>query len=346
MQDFFYTATTGLLGIQTNVKNFKWSFGINMPLASREEYEACVVRLNLEVGKTQISLDEKNLGKYHYFNGIPDGDEIYYQRPFMFNKHLEFEAKGLLSDSPYIKVNNTYYRFVRHRFMNVHSIGYILTDLAALLLLRHGYAPLHCSAFRKGNSTVVIFAPPNTGKTLSAMMACMEHKAEFLAEDLAITDGNTVYSVPWTSTFRYYAGVERGFFTRALNNLTKIFPPLELLPIIEPKSINAYIDREGFCDKSQITHLFILERGVTSVKQVSPKEACRKITNLNRYEFNYIKAPLLVAHEFFNPCLNLTAAYDAEHDILKKLVDNANERFVICADNPMDYVSLIMTALK
>jgi len=150
MQENFYAAAREILGIRTNVKNFKWSFGINMPIVSRGEYETCAVRLNLEIGETQIPLEGENLGKYHYFHGVPDGDEIYYKRPFMLNKYLELEAKGLLSDNPYFRVNSTYYRFVRHRFMNVHSIGYILTDLAALLLLRRGYAPLHCSAFKRG----------------------------------------------------------------------------------------------------------------------------------------------------------------------------------------------------
>ncbi len=77
--------------------------------------------------------------------------------------------------------------------MNLHSLGYILTDLASLLLLRRGYAPLHCSAFKSGDATVVITAPPNTGKTLTSVMACMEHQADYIAEDLAITDGQDIF---------------------------------------------------------------------------------------------------------------------------------------------------------
>ena len=36
----------------------------------------------------------------------------------------------------------------------------------------------------------MVAAPPNTGKTLTTMMACMDYGAKFLAEDLAITDGD------------------------------------------------------------------------------------------------------------------------------------------------------------
>jgi len=163
---------------------------------------------------------------------------------------------------------------------------------------------------------------------------------------LAITDGETVYSVPWTSTFRYYSRVEQSFWARTLNTLTKTFPPLELLPILEPKSINTYIDDRAICEESKITHLVILERGVTSVQEETVKEVHRKIINLNRFEFNYLKAPLLVAYEFFNPSLNIAAASEAESNILQKVVERAKSRLIVRTNNPTNYASLVLDALK
>ena len=345
-REIFLVLAKGVLGLRTNVAGFNWSYGTNVPPATHKEYEACAVRLTLRVGQVQPPREIQSHGKYHYFSGEPGADGLYYQRHFLLHAQLQLEAKGLLSEEPCLSVNKTYYRFISHRFMNLHSVGYILTDLAGLLLLRHGYAPLHCSAFRKGNSTIVIFAPPNTGKTLATMMACMENGAEFLAEDLAITDGTTVYSVPWTSTFRYYSQVDRSFVSRTVNALTRLFPPLELLPIAKPKPVNAYVASNKLPDKSRITHLAILERGPVSVQQENQEEAFRKITNLNRYEFNYHKAPLIVAYEFFNPALNIEAACKAEQDILKALVTNVRERLLVRTDDAKKYSSLILGALK
>ena len=113
--------------------------------------------------------------------------------------------------------------------MNLHSIGYILTDIAGLIMLRKGFAPVHCSCFQSGDNCVLILAAPNTGKTLSTMMCCMEHGAGFLAEDLALTDGKIIYSVPWTSTFRYYSKVDKSRFNDVMNRMTQLFPPLELI---------------------------------------------------------------------------------------------------------------------
>jgi hypothetical protein len=346
MEERFFIAAKGLLGLRTNLKTFRWSFGTCMPRVTRSEYEACRVRLAVKIGPMQIPSKKWAPGKYHYFSGVPGDDVIYYNRPLMLNANLKIKVKGLLSDEPCVSANETYYHFVNYRFMNLHSIEYILTDLGALLLLRRGYAPLHCSAFKKGDRTVVVFAPPNTGKTLCTMMACMERGVEYLAEDLAIADGDLVYSVPWTSTFRYYSGLKNRCLSRTLSALRRMFPPIELMPINKPKSVSTYLDRAKICTHGKITHLVILERGNASVLQESPEEAYRKILNLNRYEFNYYKAPLLIAYEFFNPALSINEACKAESDILNEMVQRIRNRLVVRAPDPKEYSSLILNAIK
>lgn len=346
MPEHFMIAARGILGVRTNARGFSWSFGMRMPAATQAEYEACEIRLRLEVGAVPGLGNGQPVGKYHYFQGAPEADVVYYERPFLFNAKLLMRAEGLLSAEPCVRVNRAYYRLVAHRFMNLHSIHYILTDLAALLLLRRGYAPLHCSAFRKGDATAVIFAPPNTGKTLTAVMACLEHGAQFLAEDIAITDGTMIYPVPWTSTFRYYARLEPSLRSRAASAVRRMLPALELLPLAKPKPITAYLDGQGIFQDSEITHLFILERGPTAVRPASPQEAWRKLVNLNRFEFCYHKAPLIVAHEFFNPALNIDAACKAERDLLQAVADRARVRMVVQTDDATKYASLVTEVME
>src|SRR5690606_8068706 len=177
-------------------------------------------------------------------------------------------VKNLVKNEPIVYVNPTYYRYITHRVMNLHSVGYILPDLVALLLLRNGYAPRHCSAFRIGSATVVVLAPPNTGKTLSTMMACMEHGADFIAEDLAITDGTRLYSVPWTSTFRYYSTVENNPFVRFKNRLTRVIPILELVQLSKPTAITKYISEKKMIAQSEVTHVVVLERGTREIMRL------------------------------------------------------------------------------
>jgi hypothetical protein len=310
------------------------------------------VRIHLDVGGVRIFDPETvagadpRMGKYHYFSGTPGVDRLRYQRTFFFNQRLQIEVSGVLGPEPHVRVNAPYYRYITHRFMNLHSIGYILTDLASLLLLRRGYSPVHCSAFRSGDATVLVLAPPNTGKTLSTMMACMDHGAEFMAEDLAITDGRTLYSVPWTSTFRYYSNVDESVRSRMMNALTRRIPLFELLPGGKRSPINDYVPDERIVSSSEITHVVLLERGTESVMDETEGEAFRKAVNLNRYEFNYHKAPLVVAYEYFLPELAIDDAYHQEREILLKVIRHAERRWVVRSPDATRYADLTLGALR
>ncbi len=235
MKTYYYIASAGVLGVKTNIKNFGWSYGHNVPEGTREQYERCVVRMQVDLREFNDDAEHEAMGKYHYFSGTPGADKIYYTRNYAGKGRMRIRAEGFLTDEPKITVNRAYYKLITHRIMNLHSIGYIMTDLATLLLLRKGYAPIHCSAFKKDESTLTVFAPPDTGKTLSSMTACMEHGAEFIAEDLAITDGKTIHSVPWTSTFRYYSTVEQGMGAKIKNRVDKLLPVMEYISFKKPR---------------------------------------------------------------------------------------------------------------
>jgi len=229
--------------------------------------------------------------------------------------------------------------------MNLHSVNFILADLAALLLLRRRLAPIHCSAFRKGDRTVVILAPPNTGKTLTTMLACLESGADFIAEDLAITDGRWIFAVPWTSTFRYYPNIDDRWFVRARHKAMRLLPFLDLFPGIDDKSIRDYLPDERICHRSIATHLVFLERGVRHIGRMSGETAFRRILNLNRAEFNYQRSLVNNAYEFFNPEFDVSAAGETERAILRRLVNNVQECIVVRAERPTDYTDLVLEAV-
>lgn len=344
--DHYYIAAKGILAIRTNVKDFKWSFGHNMPEAAKEEYDACEVKLHLVVEDFNEDHELAGLGKYHYFNGNPNAEKIYYTRDFAMRKKLRIKAENLLSEEPTITFNKNYYKFITHRIMNLHSVGYILTDLATLLLLKKGYAPIHCSAFKKDGSSVAVFAPPSTGKTLSSMMACMDHGAQFIAEDLAITNGQEIFSVPWTSTFRFYSNMEQSTASKLKNRATKIIPPLEYISFSKAKPVTDYVAAASILDAETVTHVAILERGTDEVAIEPAEEAVRKMLNLNRNAFHYLKSPFLTAYEFFNPGLDIEEAAKNEKAILESLVHNSSKVFSVKNVNPTDYAHVLIEEIK
>lgn len=350
--EMVYTVLSrGVLALKSNVRNFRWSFGQQVPLASPVDYAECALRMCLLVQpndafeQARRKCTELNWGKYHYLSGESGGQLVFYRRPFLLGSELYLEASNLIGPEPLIRVSQSYSRFIHFRFMNLHSTNFILTDLAALLLLRRQLAPIHCSAFRKDGRTVVVFAPANTGKTLTSMMACLEQGADFISEDMAITDGQRVFALPWTSTFRYYGNVDTRWLARLKRRAMRAFPFLDLLPIVKDKSITDYLPKERICHSSTATHLVILERGAPRVGSESRKAAFQKVLNLNRCEFNYQRSLVSNAYEFFNPELDIAAAYETERALLWQLVENVQECLVVRTDNPTDYTDLVLQAI-
>lgn len=325
---FYYVASKGILGIKTNIKNFKWCFGSDMPEGTEEEYLDCAVKIHVVLENFNDDEKLKTMGRYHYFNGSPGGDEVHYTRKLPMNQKMRFKAENLMSDEAKITVNKAYYKLITHRIMNLHSIHYIATDLAALLLLKKGFAPIHCSAFKKGEETVAIFAPPDTGKTLSAVTACMELGASFIAEDMAITDGKTIFAVPWTNSFCHYTHNSKKDKNR------------------DPKAETAEDKKRQGILSAPVTHVAVLEKGEDETAQLPESIAISKLMNLNRYEFNYLRSPLLTAYEFFNPGLMIDEGLAKEREILTALVHNSKQAFTLRRENPTHYAKSLLSEMS
>jgi hypothetical protein len=220
-------------------------------------------------------------------------------------------------------------------------MGYILTDIINLRLLHNRLAPLHCSGIVVDNDCYVIFAPPNTGKTLTAMTLCMKDKKryKFIAEDLAITDSTHLYAAPWTSTFRYYDSVDTSRFSKFLNNLTEKVSFLELVGFGKTEPITNYVDE--VIHKAKIKGIYILDRGKNEAINISEKEAFDRINTLDRYEFNYMRAPSIIAYEYFNRETDIESAYTMERTLLKEMISNADFVKVITTEDALKYADII-----
>lgn len=349
IKNYYYNPINNVIGIKTNIKDFRFSYGMSMPTVTIEEFDRCKIKISLQIVADSVkptSNEKEKMGKFHYFNGHNNQKELYYERSFFFNRTLQFRVTGIDTNEITMEVNKDYYRTVKHRFMNIHSVGYILTDIINLRLLHNNLAPLHCSSFSKNGESYVIFAPPNTGKTLTAMTLCMKDNKNYayMSEDLAITNGKELYSVPWTSTFRYYDTVDSRWFSRTLNRLTEKVSVLELFGLGKTDPITKYVDNIQYT--APINGIFILDRGEKFINDISNKEAFDRINTLDRYEFNYMRAPTIIAYEYFNRETDIETAYSNERKILKEMISNAKFVRVISSNSALDYAQMIENTIE
>lgn len=345
---YYYNAIKNILSIKSNVKDFKFSYGLSMPEVEKSEYDNALIKIDVDIVKENLAPTEdekKDMGKFHYFSGKPGSNKMFYERNFFFKKKLQYIISDIDTNHVKIKANKNYFRYVTHRFMNIHSVGYILTDIANLRFLHNGLAPLHCSGISRNGESHIIFAPPNTGKTLTSMTLCMEDDTyAYVAEDLALTDAKYAYSVPWTSTFRYYDSIDSGWWSRTLNKLTEKVSILELFSFGKVEKVTKYV--ASIEDKSKIKGLFILDRGPEEVKDVTADDAFNRINTLDRYEFNYMRAPAIIAYEYFNPQTDIEAAYANERTLLKDMIANAEFIKVISTAYALNYAGVIREIIE
>ncbi len=338
-----YVACKDILGIQTNCKEkIGWSFGYPPEPVSDEEIHKCrlVVRFIVDPLATE-GREKQGLQKYHYWRAEQSKDELFYQRNFFGGTKLRLLAKGLLTNRPEVWANKRYVKHIRWRFNNLHSPGYILTDMVCALLLKKDLCALHCSAFSLGDSTVVVIAPPDTGKTLAIMRAVFDHEASFISEDLAIIDGENIYACPWTSTFRYYDELSMSRIMAIRMKLIKVMPVVEILPFPGTrKTIDNYIGKERILDRSRVTHIVILARRDGGLQSLDKTDALKMVLNLNHYEFGYRKSPMLTAYSYFNPEFDPEALVEREKEILARLV-NQSECFLVQSKDPTEFADLI-----
>lgn len=339
----YFVYIKDILGLKTNAENFSWCYGCVAPKTAEEKYNDCMVKISLSVRKAADVFDEsiklENLDRYNHFYAELYGQKIYYERNYFMNaKHCySIEVAG---NEVNVVVDKNYFKYIRYRFMNVHSLGYILTDLISGILLMNGYATLHCSSVSIGDKALVIFAPPSTGKTLTALRLCEYKSAKYIAEDIAITDGDMIYSVPWTSTFRYYNHCKETKADRFVDTLRKKVPLFQLVPAKKRKSIHAYLNEDFLVDSAEITDVILLGKGELGVIRTD-KGFLENILNLNKYELNYHRSPTMLVMNYFNPDFSLDQMYEAEKLILGKLVQN-NSSYRVYAQNALDYSQLII----
>jgi hypothetical protein len=130
------------------------------------------------------------LQKFHYFRGGYGKDEVYFERPVGMGINLKMQVKNLLSN-PKVTVNNAYYKFVRLRIGSVFPPGVHLADILVINLLERMYTPVHCAAISLQQDGTLLFAPPDTGKTLTTFLA-LKRGFSYLAEDIAFVDQNYI----------------------------------------------------------------------------------------------------------------------------------------------------------
>ena len=199
---YYFIYAEHLLGVKTNDPSFKWIYGTAAPNASEDDFDKCLVKLIVEKQNDKgINIPHKNV--FQCFSWDSDKKILGYSRKVL-GIPLKYSMK-FSTNCIYVQIGRNYDRFVKCRFMNLHSTYYLLSDIANMFLLKNGYITLYCSSVTHKNTgrTFAFFAPPNTGKSITVEMLHKTGKYTIISEDIAIMDFKmNITGCKWTKTYR------------------------------------------------------------------------------------------------------------------------------------------------
>lgn len=308
----YFIYVPGLVGLETETDDFSWSFGCRSQTSGENDYRACKVRMHLRLlPDKQIVLPGADTGIHQFrrFSGRPGRMELFFSHRVMKLLALRF-CLTIQGDDVYVTVGKNYLKRLKYKIMNLHPIWYIMFDVAAVLLLKKGYLTLYAAAVQKADRAELIMGAPGSGKTYTALSLAMRHGYRLLSEDISVTDGERIWPVPWTQTYRSYG--------RAYD---------EYIRTAEKQLADAPIDR-----------VFILENGGEGNEALG--EPAEQMLLLNRYSIGFDHSPALIALNYFNKAFSLKQAETAAETILRNLAENKSPA-IVCSQRPEDFCEII-----
>jgi len=305
----FFVYSEGLVGVKTNLSSFKWPLGRNAPAASEEHFKACRVRICLDAVPERKVFEKDTLsscdGIFRSFFAHRNRMDIHFERRLFGFIPLRFSI--FVKDGEiHARVGRAYLRLIRLKLMNLHPIGYILFELATAMLLNEGIMPVYGAALSIKNEGTLIMGPPDSGKTLTALLLEKRLNAEILSEDIALFDGEKLYPVPWTDTCRNYGGITEAKRGRAS----------------EPVALSRII---------------IIEKGTDGAESTASPD--KKLRILNDYGIRYKGSPVLSVLSYFNDGFSLDELYRKELSIMKRL--QKTEKTCISAKDSLSFAEEI-----
>lgn len=233
--------------------------------------------------------------------------------------HIQF-----LGNTIRVTVGKNYWKLIKYRMMNLHGMYYLLSDLAHVVLQKNGYLTLYASAvhYEPKNRGVVFFAPPNTGKTVTATKLSELPGYRMVGEDVVITNGETLYSCPWTSSYRRKETAidSAGSFGR-ITNAGKVVS----------------------CHECELTDVNMLLLGESKTSK-DEDTLFRKICVLNGYLFNYNVSPLVKVLGFFDKEYDQHWNLNGER-MLRQMIGKS-DYLAIQAENPIDFYKMIHSTIS
>jgi hypothetical protein len=294
---------------------------------------------------------------YYVFKSLPDvtvrprpraaefslsnNSELVYSRQLFRILKIESRLCNLDTLHPSLMVNSSYHNLIRLNIESLTPAGVHLSNIIFVKLIESSFVALHGAAIANDMGSVLIVAPPESGKTLTVLCA-IARGFSYLSEDIAVLREGEVYSVPYTTTVSHQLNVRSGLRFRVINILG-----LNVLygSLIKPPNILQWMTRNFIKKRAPLKCVTFLRYGDENIIELDPDNALQRILAINRQEFKYSSDPMLLANYYFTGTPDLDNIADKEALLIAKNIQNI-PCYEIMSNDPRYFINLIEKTLK
>ncbi len=204
----------------------------------------------------------------------------------------------------------------------------LIKAVIQIKLIQRGLTYVHSACVCRDSSAAMIVAPPETGKTLTALMLTRSGY-KFLSDDMSLVGlGRVVYSNPSPLTIHPIhvetCGLKLGLAKRVEMSLRHKLRsiPYVLLTVDEFRmSAFEVVGERDIAERARVDAIFFLEEGKEYVGELDPEEALKRLKAVGKMHRYLFENEFLQTYAYYNPALDIDSLAAREGKIYEELVE-------------------------
>ncbi|HDI01929.1 MAG TPA: hypothetical protein ENF78_05830 [Candidatus Bathyarchaeota archaeon] len=247
----------------------------------------------------------------------------------------EILIRGLASGRAVVLISNPAFRLLGKVSRRV---GKLIKAIYYLLMLKKGHVPMHSACVEKDGRGILLTAPPETGKTLTAIRLVLEHGFRLLGDDMVILGPNLrVLADPGAMTLHPIhikaCGIRLGTRKKvemAIRHALRRIPYVVMAVKEFKMKVDDVIGRDKIAKEARASQVFFLEEGRQQVRTLGPDEAYERLMAAGRMHYLVYENEVIQEYAYRNPELGLEGLFSRLRSLFRELVESLDCWLIRC----------------
>ena len=310
-------------------------------MADKKENGKCInydihglirVKSNVPIGipsifETKDAIEPDLIVEVRDFNvdkEINENDIYYYEDYGNLSKLL---LKNISSKKAEIRYINIGYKITGRINKILESL---IKEVMQMKLIQKGYCFLHCACLDINGKGLLITAPPETGKTFTAIALVKNHNLGYLSDDMTIVGKNIAYCYPLPLTLHsYHIKAHKIKLSTKIYIRMHVINFLKKIPLVNTQvpefslDIRDIVNNVNIKKSTKINTICFLKRGSDEISEVDKDYALKMLSLVGGMHIPFYDDRLILTYAYNDPLLDVENILNMRRKLYTHIIDNA-----------------------